>query len=450
MLAYVLRRLLHSALTILGVMLVTFLLFRVVAADVASANLGQKATERQKAEWRHKHGYDKPLLLNYHRRLVLTDRTAGKGSFTVRDPKGSNVSNALALVAPARGGEQGAEGGARAQPGNMLIGRFVPMLSGDTPLAALTGGARLTEDLPGGRPGRAVLGLKLADGNSLAVDVTGAATCGELLRRINDEPNAAGRVSAGISRRSPWDLFDSQFFMHLVDSATFQGRSLQDNRKLTTIIWQHAPASLALTVPAMAIGWFLDLIVACLVAYYRGRLADKIGVLLSVLGMCIPFLAFMIFGQWLMFQISPRHAYGVFYRANVYVPVAIMVVAGMGASVRFYRTVILDETNRDYVRTARAKGLPLPAVLFKHILRNCMLPVLTNLILAIPFLIMGSLLVETYFGIPGLGDLLLTSINTRNEPILSGMVFLTALIYTLGVLLTDLSYPLFDPRVRLG
>jgi peptide/nickel transport system permease protein len=126
-----------------------------------------------------------------------------------------------------------------------------------------------------------------------------------------------------------------------------------------------------------------------------------------------------------------------------------MVLANLGGEVRFYRTVILDETNRDYVRTARAKGVPLPTILFRHVIKNCMLPILTSLIMAIPFLILGNLLLESYFGVPGLGELMMTAINERNEPILSGLVFLTALIYTLGVLLTDLSYAFFDPRIRL-
>lgn len=445
MLGYILRRLFHAALTIFGVMLLTFLLFRVVAADVASANLGQRATERQKAEWRHKHGYDKPMLVNVHRRLIITDRTKGKGTLTVRDPKGSNVANALALVIPGRTGDE--EGAVQAR--DHLVGRFVWRLGPETPLKALCDDVPLTEPTAELKNPLPILGLQLADGNSLLVDLTGAAVAEDVIQRINEDPNNRGRVEAGITHWTLWDLPNSQFFQHLVNSVTFQGRSLQDNRKLTAIIAEHAPASLALTVPAMVLGWFVDLLVSCFVAYYRGRLVDKVGVFLSVLGMCVPFLAFMIIGQWVMFQIAPRHAYGVFYRGNIYVPIAIMLVAGMGASVRFYRTVILDETNRDYVRTARAKGVPLPGILFKHVLRNCMLPILTNLIMAIPFLIMGSLLVETYFGIPGLGDLLLTSINNRNEPILSGMVFLTAVIYTVGVLLTDLSYGLFDPRIRL-
>mgnify|MGYP006311438561 FL=1 len=130
-------------------------------------------------------------------------------------------------------------------------------------------------------------------------------------------------------------------------------------------------------------------------------------------------------------------------------PVLISVVAGTGVSVRFYRTVILDEINKDYVRTAQAKGVPLPTILFKHVLRNCMLPILTNLITMIPFLIMGSLLLERFFGIPGLGDLMLTSITSRDVPIITGLTFLTAVLYVLSLLATDILYALFDPRIRL-
>ena len=200
----------------------------------------------------------------------------------------------------------------------------------------------------------------------------------------------------------------------------------------------------------MAVQFVLALAISVFVADFRGTSFDRAVVFLCVLGMCVPFLAYMMYGQQIMEQISPRHAYGIHDRVNIYVPIAIMVAASVGGMVRFYRAVILDETHRDYVRTAKAKGLPLPTILFKHVLRNCMLPILTNVILTIPFLIMGSLLVESFFGIPGLGNLMITSIANRDEPIMSGMVFLTAMVYSLGVLLTDISYALFDPRVRLG
>ena len=475
MLLYLLRRLLWSVLTILGVMVLTFLLFRVIAGDIAAANLGERATARQRADWLHRHGYDKPWLLNLHSRLLLIDRTSTPGGselqepFMVRQPEGSEAANALALFAPERGEVRGPSGEPVTR--DALIGRAVYRLAPETPLAKLTDGEDLvkgpeddqrapaaapstraaTQPEPAAEPAvpQPILLLLLADGTKLQVDLAGVETAGDLLERINELPDNGGKVEATFTHWRPAGLFDSQFFHHLWTSATFDAKSLRDNRKLTAIIAEHAPKSLALTVPALALGWVLSLATACVVAYYRGSLIDRAGVFLSVLGMCVPFLAFMIFGQWLMFAIAPQHAYGLSSRANIYVPVAIMVVAGLGGQVRFYRTVILDETNRDYVRTARAKGVPLPTVLFKHILKNCMLPILTNLITAIPFLMMGSLLVESYFGIPGLGDLMLSSIADRNEPILSGMVFLLTLIYTLGVLVTDVSYGLFDPRIRL-
>jgi len=249
----------------------------------------------------------------------------------------------------------------------------------------------------------------------------------------------------------PWrkEFYDAQFFWHLHDSATFRSRSYKTNERLTDIIADRAKYSLAITVPAMALGWLLALVVASVVAYFRGTWIDHVGVFVSVLGMCIPFLAYMIGGQWLMFQIYPPAAWGLHNPFNIYVPVSIAVIAGLGASVRFYRTVILDEANRDYVRTALAKGVPLPGVMFKHVLKNCMLPILTQLVMVIPFLIMGSLLLEQFFGINGLGDLLLTSINDRDVPVVTGLTFLTAVIYTLALLLTDILYAVFDPRVRL-
>jgi peptide/nickel transport system permease protein len=483
---YIIRRLLQAALTILGVMLLTFLLFRGVAGgDIAAAHVGAKATEQQRADWLHRHGYDRPLLLNVHRRLVIVDTSSPPADVgaapatTARAPTATRpaatrpaatrpTTTAPAATQPAAGEADEAEaptvggpleaedrGGSIAadalalipsdESKHALMGRYVALLSRGTSVEGLTDDRGLLAE--GKAAGEIV--FSLADGGTLAIDVAGVTTCSELIDRINRHPGSAGRLRARISSWSPAHLLRSQFADHLVTSVTFGSRSLTTNKRLTAIIAERAPRSLALMIPATVIGWVLAMIVSCFVAYYRGTAVDRVGVFLSVLGMCIPFLAFMIYGQWLMFAIFPARAYGLFYRSNIYVPILIMVVAGLGASVRFYRTVILDEVSRDYVRTARAKGLPLTSVLFKHVLRNCMLPILTQLILTLPFLIMGSLLVERYFGIPGLGDLMLTSINGRDEPIMNGLVFLTALIYTVGVLITDVSYAVFDPRIRL-
>lgn len=510
---YILRRLGQAAFTIFGVMLITFLLFRVMAGDIAWVQLGEKSTERERAAWRHRFGYDRPLVVNMHNRLLIIDHTKGSVPTQVEDPAGSNVAEALGLALAAK--IDFAELGINADSNQeVLIGRYVFRLSGDTPLEKLTNNLPLAdsnaykaamaalaapESVPAtapaatvaAAPGSAsapagamvpaasspasapaaavadageatgdapeaapvnypVLRLILSNKKVFQVNLTGANTCGQMMDLINKDPNNRGQVEARISDWRPVQVFQSQFFHHLLDSVTFQARSLSGEKKmLTEIISERAPASLAVQVPAFAMEWIIGMTIACFVAYFRGSLWDRIGVFLSVLGMCIPFLAFMIYGQAFMFRFFPAHAYGVEHRVNLYVPIIIIVISGVGGQVRFYRTIILDETNRDYVRTARAKGVALPTILFKHVLRNCMLPILTSLILTIPFLFMGGLLTESYFGIPGLGDLMIGSIQERNEPVLNGMVFLTALIYTVGTLLTDISYGLFDPRIRL-
>lgn len=259
------------------------------------------------------------------------------------------------------------------------------------------------------------------------------------------------RISNPACRYEFWKgpFWDTQFCRHVYDCVTFQSRSYATNERLIDIIAQKAPYSLAITVPGLAMSWVLSMIVSCLVAYYRGSWIDRAGVFISVLGMCIPFLAYMIVGQWIAFQIYPPAAYGLRFKMNIYVPVLISVVAGIGSHVRFYRTIILDEVNRDYVRTAMAKGVPLPGILFQHVLKNCMLPILTDLVLAIPFLIMGVMLLENFFGIPGLGSLIVNSVSARDVPIITALTFLTALVYTLGLLVTDVLYGVFDPRIRL-
>lgn len=461
MLLFILRRLGQSVLTIFGVMIITFLLFRVwVAGDIAAANINSPhPTEKQKSDWRHKYGYDRPMLFNHHKQLVVHDLTTGDNKFTILEGQkgGSNAVGALALVValPEISSEED-EAPVSKEPTNApgastILGRFIEGLSQETPVAMLTENQSLTlspnNDVP--QP-KAIVAFQTAGGKMVKVDLTGAQTAGEIIDRINNAPDNKSLIEAGITKWKFFDLFNSQFFHHLKDSVTFETRSFKTDKLLVTTIKERAQYSLAIMVPVSALEFLLGLWIAAMVAYYRGRPVDKIGVFLSVLGMCVPFLAFMIYGQMIMFWISPASAYGIFYESNLYLPIGIMVVGGVGGIVRFYRTVILDETNRDYVRTARAKGLPLRSILFKHVLRNCMLPILTQMILGLPFLIMGSLLVENYFGIPGLGDLMVGSITTRDEPIINGMVFLTALVYTIGILLTDISYAIFDPRVRLS
>jgi len=459
--SFILRRLVQAAFTVFGVMLLTFVLFRLVAGDVTAQFVNPKLGKEARVAWLRRHRLDTPMVLNLRRRLVITDRTAGREAFSVADAPGSKAAAAMLL-------ERADKGRPGQDADSPVVSLGVQLLSPETPLSELTGGdpwlaeAEAAETRPASRPAGPALVFSLRDGTRLTVDLaalsaaTGkrdvpaaSATCGDLIRRINEHPDNRGRLRAEISEVSPGNLFNSQFFWHLWESVTFSNRSYKTNELLLEVIAKRAKYSLALTVPMLALGWFTAMVVSAIVAYYRGGFIDKFGVFVCVLGMCIPYLVYMIVGQALVFMVAPTAAWGLHRPANVYVPIAIAVIAGVGGSVRFYRTVILDEISRDYVRTARAKGVPLPGILFKHVLKNCMLPILTSLVVSIPFLVMGSLLLERFFGVPGLGSLMVTSVSDRDVPIISGLTFLTAAVYVLGLLITDILYAAFDPRIRL-
>jgi peptide/nickel transport system permease protein len=133
----------------------------------------------------------------------------------------------------------------------------------------------------------------------------------------------------------------------------------------------------------------------------------------------------------------------------LFLPVIIGVISSSGASTRWYRTIFLEEMGKDYVRTARAKGLPERIVLFRHVLRNAMIPILTGAVVVIPLLFLGSLIVESFFGIPGLGSYTIDAINSQDFAVVRAMVFLGSFLYIIGLILTDISYTLVDPRIRL-
>lgn len=438
---YVLRRLFQAVITVFGVMLLTFLLFRVIAGDVSSAYVNQKLGAEAKRAFEEKHKLDRPGLFNVHRRLELVDRTAGSAMFTASDSNGSRLARALELHIASFQPEKKQP----AASGLTMAGKLVFNLSVHTPLNRMT--ARKGAVTP--EKGAPCLVIRLSDGTILAVETTSITTCGGLIAAINGHPANRGKLEARISKWTIANMFDSQFFWHLYENVTFSGRSYATEQTILQTIGERGKFSLSITVPAMALGWLLAMVLSCLVAYYRGGLIDRVTVFVTVLGMCIPYLAYMLLGQWVMFRIAPKYAAGLASPLSIYVPVAIAVIAGLGWSVRFYRVVILNEINKDYVRTARAKGVPLHGILFRHVLKNCMLPILTEVISEIPFLIMGALLLEKFFGVPGLGDLFLTSITSRDVPVITGLTYFTTILYVISLLLTDILYAVFDPRIRL-
>ncbi len=250
---------------------------------------------------------------------------------------------------------------------------------------------------------------------------------------------------------------DNQLFKHFVDTFTFNfGRSEQYRRKISEMIADGALPSLSITVPAFIIGIFLQITIAMVCAFHRGRRLDRLIVFLSLIGLSFPYLALIILGQtylagklkWFPIYGYPEK-FGLDVIHYVALPVLLGVLAGLGGGVRFYRTVLLDETRADYVRTARAKGLPQREVMFKHILKNAMIPIITQVVIVIPFLFLGSLLLERFFAIPGLGYMLVDAVNSSDWPVINALTFIGALIYLGALLLTDICYALVDPRVSL-
>lgn len=247
-----------------------------------------------------------------------------------------------------------------------------------------------------------------------------------------------------------------QYFDIVKSAFTFDfGRSWNTKQEITTMIKNGAIPSLTVSVPAFLISGILAICIAIIVAFNRGGFIDRTVVFICVAFMSISSLAYILFGQWFFayklgwFEISGYEPGFPYFIPYVLLPVLISVILSVGPDVRFYRTVILDEIYQDYVRTARSKGLDEKVIMFKHVLKNAMIPIITYVVIQIPFLILGALLLETFFSIPGLGGMTLNAVNSSDFPVIRAMTILSALAYILFSLITDVLYTLVDPRVRL-
>ena len=255
----------------------------------------------------------------------------------------------------------------------------------------------------------------------------------------------------------PWhNPEENLLFDHFRRMLTFDfGRSDADDSPIGQRIKQGIIPSLTLTVPIFIIGLGLGIAAALFVAFFRETYIDAMGVFICVLVMSVSILLYIVGAQYLIakllrwFPISGYDPSAELIWRFMALPVLVGLVSGFGSEVRFYRTVFVEETSRDYVRTARAKGAGDLRIMVRHVLRNAMIPILTQVVLSIPFLFTGSLLLESFFGIPGLGSLTVDAINGNDFSTLRTMVFIGALLFVVGQILTDICYALADPRVRL-
>ena len=282
------------------------------------------------------------------------------------------------------------------------------------------------------------------------------------------KPNDLARRSIGSKNPTPqqiqaWKVqhgYDKpagvQFVGFMKDLLTFHfGNSDVNNEPIAEKVEHGMGPSLAWSVPAFIAGLLTTIPLALLLAYHRGTYLDRIGTTLCVLMMSVSYVLYVIVGQYYMgkeLRLAPilGYASGLAAARFVVMPVVISTLAGLGGTVRFFRTVMLEEMQQDYVRTARAKGVSERGVLYRHILKNAMIPILTSVVVTIPGLFLGGLLMESYFGIPGLGSVLNDAIKSFDFAVIRVMVYIGAVVYIVGVVLTDITYTLVDPRVRLS
>ena len=427
--SYLARRLLQAIPTVAGVVLITFVLFNVGGGSPAALVLGQTAGARALEEFDAARGYDKPLFCGHWtktRALETVDfETAAPG---VRAAWGAGESGSLRL-------EAGQE---------LAVPFAFPLPDGER--------WRLT--VVGGGPGFPRCGKKFSTAWKKTGDFS---TAWKKVFHSVEKP--AFRAEGGpVDIRSvrlekaTRHFFDSQ----LVDYAGRVlrldfGTSTSLNQPVGSLLKAGIGPSLALTAPILLVELVVSLTLALLCAYRRGSWLDRGLVGICVALMSVNYLVWIVFGQYVLaFKLGWFPTWGFESWRNLLLPVLIGVATGLGANVRFYRTILLEEMHKDYVRTAFAKGLGEGRVLFKHVLKNALGPVIVNVTLALPFLYTGSLLLESFFGIPGLGYLSLNAIHSSDVDVVRAIVLVGALLFTAANVLADVALAWVDPRVKLA
>ncbi|MCL1920717.1 MAG: ABC transporter permease [Kiritimatiellaeota bacterium] len=414
---YTLRRMLEILPTTFGVLVLTFLLFHVVGGSPAEIVLGKNATAEALAAFDARFGYDKPLLFGRWTEIRALGAVAwsdddsfayGEVSLTYPLPAGTYRINAGKSRIGFHRNDIVRIDEPRGEASNSTEAYFIPkpefVVPEDHKLVAL-----------------------------------GIGSVGKPPPTLKLEKQNAG-------------FFDSQFVNYCASLLRGDlGMSTEHQQPVAEVLREGVLPSLAITVPILVGGTVIGVLLGLLCAAWRGGAADKTVLMLSTVLMSVNYVVWVLAGQFILaFKLRLFPVWGFESAVYVALPVIIGIVSGLGRDVRFFRAAILDEIYKPYVRTARAKGLSGARVLFRHVLRNSLIPIVTYVSLSIPFLFTGSLLLERFFGIPGLGNASLSAIHASDMAVVRAVVILGALLYQVVNLLTDLCYAYLDPRVRLG
>jgi peptide/nickel transport system permease protein len=276
----------------------------------------------------------------------------------------------------------------------------------------------------------------------------------EILAGLFATPSQIASIRAQLGLDKPvWE----QFWIFAQQVFTFDwGKSWATNEPITNIFVTRLPATLTIMIPILILEVVLAVLAAVAVAYVRGSLTDRLIMVIITVALSVSFLVYIIVGQWLFgFKLGWFPVQGwsnsVWTNLAVYAPLPVMlaVLVSLAPTTRLYRSFILDEINQDYVRTARAKGVGENAVLLKHVLRNALIPILTNVATQLPGVFIGSFLIEVFFSVPGLGREVLLAVNRSDYPVIQAVTVYLAILTMFINLITDVLYKFVDPRVVL-
>ncbi len=282
-------------------------------------------------------------------------------------------------------------------------------------------------------------------------------------KRVSQDAIEKWKVERGYDKPLFWNasaqradkITHTIFFERSVQLFALDFGASDSGRDIGYELGQRAGPSLALALPTFVLGTFVVIVYALLMVFFRNTYLEFWGFALAVLLLSISSLFYILMGQFFfskVLRLVPISGFesGVNLFVFLALPVLIGIVSRLGGEALFYRTMFLEEIGKDYVRTARAKGLSEAIVLFRHVLPNALLPILTSTVAVLPLLFLGALIMESFFGIPGLGSYTIDAINAQDFAIVRSMVFVGSALYVIGLILTDISYTIADPRIRLS
>jgi len=282
-------------------------------------------------------------------------------------------------------------------------------------------------------------------------------------KRVTQDAIEKWKVERGYNKPLLWNaqkpgiekLTDTIFYERSVQLFAFRFGASDSGRDIGHELRQRVGPSIALAIPTFLLGIFVVIVFSLLMVFFRSTYLEFWGVTLAVFLLSISGLFYIIVGQFLFsktLKLVPISGFSGGWDLFVFLalPIVIGIVSRMGGEALFYRTMFLEEVGKDYVRTARSKGLSETTVLFRHVLRNALLPILTSTVAVLPLLFLGALIMESFFGIPGLGSYTIDAINSQDFAVVRSMVFVGSALYIVGLILTDISYTVADPRIRLS